>query len=92
MSRKILKPQASPERIKRYWSNWVHRRREHTGRCFWCGGKGVLAFDLKYRGESRPRNLVCTTCFDDPLIYQWLIDHNWISPNKERELNGDFDS
>lgn len=91
MTRKILKPRATEKRLSKYWSNWAQRKREHKGRCFWCGAEGILAFDLKFRGEARPRNLICGNCADDPLITAWLDNHNWISPNKERELNGDFD-
>lgn len=63
----LLKPVPSEKRLNRYWWNWLRfgkdPNRSWTGKCFVCDKPGVLAVDVKYRGESRPRNLVCNQCF-----------------------------
>lgn len=54
--------------INAYWSNWqavLYKRRpnpELKGRCYGCKVNGVLAVDLKHRGETLWETLLCDDC------------------------------
>lgn len=54
--------------INAYWSNWqavLYKRRPDLslkGRCWVCKKVGVLAVDLKHRGETRWETLLCDEC------------------------------
>jgi hypothetical protein len=66
--RRLLKPKPSEERLAKYWSNWWrrgHRQpiKKWRGKCFICKEMHVLCDTIYYRGESRPANLICDSCF-----------------------------
>lgn len=84
--RSIEKPYATEERRRRYGTNLARRFArvkpyDYFATCYYCGFKGYLAYEVTYRGEVRPMNLMCDNCFQDPIVRQWWHDHNWLSDN-----------
>lgn len=63
-------PRPSSKQLGRYWKNWWWScgglRKPYnsrwSGTCFDCDRVGTLGSELIYRGDARPRNLLCDTC------------------------------
>lgn len=92
--RTIERPYATAERRRRYGTNLARRFArqspyDYYATCFHCGYHGYLGYQVTYRGDLSPKNLICDNCWQDPIIQQWWHDHNWLSTNYMKAMEHD---